>query len=136
MKFPPDPNAQGSQHGNDFPFIRYAEILLSRAEALNELNGSNQESIDLVNLIRNRAGLGDVTLASFGTKENLRDHIMDERRWEFWYEGKRRTDLLRTGKYIQSARDRGASADDKHKVFPIPQTEIDANKLLKQNPGF
>src|SRR5699024_10921013 len=42
LKYPPDPSSTGPGHGNDIPFIRYADILLSRAEALNELNGPNQ----------------------------------------------------------------------------------------------
>lgn len=136
MKFPPDPECQGPDHGNDYPSVRYADILLSRAEALNELNGPNQVSIDLINQIRNRAQLDDIALADFSTKEALRDHILDERRWEFWYEGKRRRDLLRMDKYIEFAIERGHPAQDKHKLFPIPQTEVDANSQMVQNPGY
>lgn len=136
MKFPPDPSAQGTFHGNDFPFIRFADILLSRAEALNEIEGPNQETIELINEIRYRAGLENIALSQYPTKESLRDHILDERRWEFWYEGKRRRDLLRMGKYISNAQMRGKNAQEKHKVFPIPQEEIDANPLFDQNPGY
>lgn len=136
MKFPPDPSAQGTFHGNDFPFIRFADILLSRSEALNEMNGPNQESIDLINKIRIRANLKGLELSEFADKESLRDHILDERRWEFWYEGKRRRDLLRMGKYISNAQERGKNATEKHKLFPIPQEEVDANTLLEQNPGY
>tara|TARA_R110002049_G_scaffold309289_2_gene520270 strand:- start:64573 stop:65994 length:1422 start_codon:yes stop_codon:yes gene_type:complete len=136
-KYPPDPATQGERHGNDFPIVRYADILLSKAEALNELSGPNQESVDLINEIRNRAQLfTDKSLTDFPTKESLRDHILDERRWEFWYEGHRRTDLLRMGKFLESAISRGFGAQEKHKLFPIPQGEIDANTLLVQNPGY
>jgi hypothetical protein len=109
---------------------------LAKAEALNELSGPNQESVILINEIRDRAELGDKLLTDFPTKESLRDHILKERRWEFWYEGHRRTDLLRMGKYISNAVSRGKSAQEKHKLFPIPQNEIDANKLMVQNPGY
>jgi len=136
MKYPPDPAAQGSGHGNDFPIVRFADILLAKAEALNEISGPTQESVDLINMIRNRAELGNKLLSDFPTKESLGDHILDERRWEFWYEGHRRTDLLRMGKFIESAISRGYSAQEKHKLFPIPQGEIDANKLMVQNPGY
>ncbi|TLP71844.1 RagB/SusD family nutrient uptake outer membrane protein [Maribacter sp. ACAM166] len=136
MKFEPDPDTQGSSHGNDFPSIRYADILLSKSESLNELNGPNQESVDLVNLIRNRAELADVLLGDFPDKESFRVHILDERRWEFWYEGKRRRDLLRMDKYLESASSRGINVEEKHKLFPIPQVEIDANQLMVQNPGY
>ena len=137
MKYPPDPDGTGSSHGNDVPMIRYAEILLAKAEALNELNGPIQESIDLINQIRNRAGLGNILLSEFTTKEGLRNHILDERAWEFWYEGKRRRDLIRMGKYIEYAHNRGiTNATDYHVWFPIPQSAIDANPLLEQNPGY
>jgi starch-binding outer membrane protein, SusD/RagB family len=138
MKYPPDPEGTGSQHGNDVPMIRYADILLSRAEALNELSYPNQESIDLINEIRNRAGLTvDLLLANFPSKEAVREQILKERRWEFWYEGKRRRDLIRMGKFIENAHDRGiTNATDNHVWFPIPQSAIDANPLLVQNTGF
>ena len=136
MKFPPDPATQGVFHGNDFPSVRYADILLARAEALNELNGPNQESIDLINEIRDRAELDDITVDDYPSKAALRMHILDERRWEFWSEGKRRRDMLRMGVYISNAQARGKDAQEKHKLFPIPQSEIDANKLIEQNPGY
>jgi hypothetical protein len=137
MKFPPDPAATGLNHGNDLPKIRYADILMSRAEALNEINGPTQESIDLINEIRNRAQLDDIELLSFPTKESLRDHIINERAWEFWYEAKRRRDLIRTGKFIEYALNRGVTnAKAYHVWFPIPQYAIDANSLLKQNEGY
>ena len=137
MKFPPDPQATNNQHGNDIPFIRYADILLAKAEALNEIEGPNQESIDLINQIRNRAGLEDIDLNDFSSREELRDHILNERRWEFWYEAKRRRDLIRMGKFIEFAHQRGiTNADEHHILFPIPQSAIDANPKLEQNPGY
>lgn len=137
MKYPPDPNASANNHGNDFPFFRYAEVLLARAEALNELNGPNQESVDLMNQIRNRAGLENVYLSDFPSKETFADQLLNERKWEFWNEGKRRRDLIRTGRFIQCAHDRGiANAKAYHIWFPIPQSAIDANALLKQNEGY
>lgn len=137
IKYPPDPNALGENHGNDIPFLRYADILLSRAEALNEMSGPNQESIDLINEVRNRAGLIDINLTDFSLKSDLRDHILKERGWEFWYEAKRREDLIRMGKLIDFAQARGkTNASEKHNRYPIPQSAIDANPLLEQNPGY
>lgn len=137
IKFPPDPAASGNAHGNDFPLIRYAEILLAKAEALLELKGVNQTSIDLINQIRNRAGLSNFSLSDFSTKEALLEQILNERKWEFWHEGKRRRDLIRTNKYIQCAHDRGIpNAKESHVWFPIKQSAIDANPLLKQNDGY
>lgn len=137
IKYPPDPAATGNAHGNDFPYIRYADILLSRAEALNELQGPNQESVDLVNQIRTRAKVDPVALADFTSKEALLEQILKERRWEFWYEGHRRRDLIRTDRFIENAHKRGiTAAKETHVWFPIPQSAIDANPLLKQNDGY
>ncbi|MFY9150374.1 MAG: RagB/SusD family nutrient uptake outer membrane protein [Prolixibacteraceae bacterium] len=137
FKYIPDVNAVSNSNGNDIAVIRYADILLSRAEALNELNGPNQESLDLIQMVRDRAGLTTpLTLANY-TKESLRDRILDERGWELYGEKVRRQDLLRMGKFIDYAQARGIKiADDHHKLFPIPQTEINANKLCLQNPGY
>jgi hypothetical protein len=132
-----DNNTVGNHSGNDVPVLRYADILLSRAEALNELNGPTQEALDLINLVRTRAGIANLTLANATSKEVLRDLILRERGWEFYSEGKRREDLLRHNKFISLAIARGiTAASDKHKLFPIPQTEIDANKACKQNDGY
>lgn len=133
-----DNATQGNNSGNDVPVIRYADILLSRAEALNELSGApTQEALDLVNLVRKRAGLNDLVLANFSTKESLRDHILNERGWEFYSEGKRREDLLRQDKFLSEARKRNVTAvKDVHVRFPIPQAEIDANKACVQTTGY
>ena len=133
----PDPNGFGQAHGNDLPQIRYADIFLSRAEALNEINGPNQESINLINEVRNRAGLPDLILADFPTKEELRNHLIDERGWEFYAEGLRRFDLVRFGVFVQNAQERGiTNAQPHHVLYPIPQAAIDANPALEQNPGY
>ena len=137
FKFLPDPNSIGNAHGNDIPVIRYADILLARAEALNELNGPNQESLDLIQMIRDRAGLTTPLNISDYTKESLRSRILDERGWEFYGENLRRQDLLRHGLFIQKAKERGITiADEHHKLFPIPQIEIDANSLCEQTLGY
>lgn len=137
FKFTPDPNALAQNHGNDIPIIRYAEVLMGRAEALNELQGPNQESIDLLNQIRTRAEIPPYNLADFPSKESLRDQILMERAWEFFTEGHRRWDLIRHDRYISGAQERGKTlAQPHHVLFPLPQTELDANPALTQNPGY
>jgi hypothetical protein len=127
----------GNHSGNDVPVIRYADILLTKAEALNELNGPTQESLDLINAVRARAGIAALTLADATSTEIYRDLILRERGWEFVAGGKRREDLLRHGKFISLAQARGiAAASEKHKLYPIPQAERDANKLCGQNDGY
>ncbi len=136
FKYWPAGDFAGPAYGNDFPAIRYADILLSRAEALNELNGPTQEAIDLINLVRDRAEVDDILLADFGSTDELNDHILAERGWELWWEDKRREDLIRHGKFIERAVDRGLPAQAHHVRFPIPLFALDANPLLKQNPEY
>jgi hypothetical protein len=127
----------GNNGGADVPLLRYADILLTYTEALNEQTGPTTENLKWINMVRARAGLSDLTLATMTSKEILRDAILAERGWEFVSEGKRREDMIRHGKFISSAKARGiTNAADYRIIFPIPQTEIDANKLCIQNPGY
>ena len=134
FKYFPDPASLSADAGNDIPELRFADILLARAEALNELIGPTQENIDLINRVRARANVTLLSLASF-TKEKLRDAILDERKWEFFTEGFRRQDLIRHGKFISNAVARGKNAKDFQLRYPIPQTEIDVSKI-QQNDGY
>ncbi len=136
FKYLPDPNAVGEAMGNDIVYIRYADVLLSRAEALNELSGPNQETINLINEVRRRADVSNITLETYPSKEKLRDFLLAERGREFYSEGLRREDLIRHDKFISSARERGYPAKDYQVVFPIPLQQIDANPKLIQNEGY
>jgi hypothetical protein len=135
LKYEFDPNQVGAGQGNDMPVVRYSDILLSRAEALNQINGPTQESIDLINQVRGRANASLITLAGF-TQEGLRDFILQERKFEFWFEGKTREDLLRHDLFISDAISRGKNAQPFHVLFPIPQIDIDANPEIIQNEGY
>ena len=132
-----DNNTVGNNSGTDVPVIRYADMLLTRAEALNELNGPTTEAFTLINMVRTRAGIPNLTLTDTPTKEAFRTAIFRERGWEFVAEGKRREDLIRQGTFISLAQARGiTNAKPERVLFPIPQAEIDANKLSVQNPGY
>ena len=132
VKFGFDPNAVAFMSGIDLPRIRYSDILLARAEALNEINGPNDEAIDLINMVRTRAGISSLSAGDFN-KESLRDQILEERFHEFYFEGKEREDLKRQGKLISDAVSRGVNAKDYQVLFPIPQAEIDANTNINEN---
>lgn len=136
FKYTPDPNANDTAHGNDIPLIRLADIMLSRAEALNELNGPTQQAIDLINLVRNRANASLLTLASYPTKEALRDFLLAERARELYSEFTRRDDLIRHGKFVSNAIERGWPAQPYMDLYPIPQQQMDNNPNLEQNPGY
>ncbi|MFY0608560.1 MAG: RagB/SusD family nutrient uptake outer membrane protein [Cyclobacteriaceae bacterium] len=140
-KYATDDNRVGANAGNDIVLHRLGEVYLTLAEALNEENGPNQESIDLINALRDRAFDDDPTkriqLSEFASKEELRSHILDERSWELYAENYRREDLIRHGEYISRANARGIDAAQPHHVlYPIPQVEIDLNPKFSQNPGY
>ncbi|MDR9457131.1 MAG: RagB/SusD family nutrient uptake outer membrane protein [Salegentibacter sp.] len=121
----------------NFPVLRYADILLVKAEALNEL-GRTDEAEDYLNMVRNRAGLEDV--AQGLGQEEFKDAVLHERRIELAFEGQRWLDLIRVnnGQYgldfLHSIGKNNAS--EKHLLFPIPQIELDRNPNLSQNPGY
>ncbi|MGI4864913.1 MAG: RagB/SusD family nutrient uptake outer membrane protein [Janthinobacterium lividum] len=132
-----DNGTLGNYSATDVPLLRYADILLTRAEALNEVGGPTAPAVALVNQVRTRAGLANLPAADIATKDTFRDAILRERGWEFISEGKRREDLIRHGKFISLAQARGVTvAATKHLVYPIPQSEIDANQLAVQNTGY
>lgn len=136
LKFPESPTQTISRSSDDFPLLRYADILLSRAEALNQLNGPNQESVDLLNMVREAAGVSTFTVGSFTNTEAFRSFILDERGREFHTEALRRQDLIRQGEFIEMAIERGKPAKDYQVRYPIPQTEIERNPNLTQNEGY
>lgn len=83
--------------GLDFIVFRYAEILLSKAEALIELNRDFDEVYRLINQVRQRAGMPEVDRSKYATQASLRELLRRERRVEFAFEGLRRSDIVRWG---------------------------------------
>ncbi|MGH7711288.1 MAG: RagB/SusD family nutrient uptake outer membrane protein [Gemmatimonadaceae bacterium] len=134
-KFPPDPGAPaGDAMSNDFPFFRLAEMYLIKAEAQNEI-GQTGAAITLVNQVRARQFSPAKPLAAGLSQAEFRTAILNERLFEFIAEAKRRADLVRHGKFTETRRFK--SLREAHKVlFPIPSTQIQANPLLTQNPGY
>ena len=122
--------------GHSVDILRYADVLLSRAEALNEISGPNAESIGLINQVKARSHAKLLTLAGL-SQTSLRDAILQERGWEFFYEGKRRADLIRMGKYdvvVNAYLNRiGQPANivmPKNQYFPYPQSQVNLNPNL------
>lgn len=126
-----DPTAGGSK--NDFPVIRYSDVLLMYAEASAQL-GNAAVANTYLNMVRNRAKLPGVNLAS---KEELLDAILLERRKEFAAEGQRWFDLVRTNKLADKVNEaKGITPSSDYSLFPIPLRERDLNPNLPQNPGY
>jgi hypothetical protein len=155
------------------PIMRYAEVLLSYLEALNEYQPTSvsQQVLDqTINLIRNRAELPSLQITDLPTQDDVRQAVRAERRVELAFEGLRYFDVLRwnlakellnhtfTGvKLSDNPTDRnyrgsGSTAspvdedgyyqfetrtwDDHNRYFPIPQSDLNVNKNLKQNEGY
>lgn len=136
-KYPADPGSNGAAHGNDLVIYRYAEVLLSRAEALNHLQPLSDESITLLNRVRSRSDAEVVSKTDFVSATELNTFILDERFRELFLEGSRREDLIRHGKYLEEAKKRGANyTDETRLIFPIPQWAINENPKIRQNTGY
>lgn len=135
--------------GKNFAMIRYADILLSHAECLNEL-GQTADAVQVVNdNVRKRAWGGNLPdnkkWNSGMSQDDFRVKIMDERMRELCFEGWRRIDLLRTNKFVELVKERNRWAhesgtiQDFNKRYPIPDTEIKTNDAFTpddQNPGY
>lgn len=121
----------------NFVVYRYAGALLMQAEAFNEL-GETSNARGPINIVRKRAGLSP--LPSNISKSDMREAIIHERRMELAFEGHRWFDLIRidNGSYALSFLHSigKTNATKERLLFPIPQTEIDANPLMTQNPGY
>ncbi|UCH14568.1 MAG: RagB/SusD family nutrient uptake outer membrane protein [Bacteroidales bacterium] len=129
-----EPGDGGPDYPYDWVVFRYAEVLLSVAEAINEQRGP-ADAYQYVNQVRARAMVPEW---SGLTQEQFRDSILDERGRELFSEGVRRQDLIRHGKFIQYARDRGiTNAEDHQVLFPIPiDVIIEGGGTIVQNPGY
>jgi starch-binding outer membrane protein, SusD/RagB family len=124
--------------GHNRRYIRFSEVLLIAAEALNENNNAAQALIHL-NRVRQRAREGNNSILPdivATNKDQLRDIILHERRVELALEGHRFWDLVRTNKATTVLGPLGFIAG-RHELLPIPQTEIDLSQGgLNQNPGW
>lgn len=135
-----DPTVRvGLNGGTSWPYMRYAEILLIYAEALNEANnGPTPGAYEALNKVRRRAGLSDLHGLD---KAAFTEAILLERRLELCFEGHRWFDLVRRDQLIEKVKaensfERNAPIQEHHKRFPIPFREIEANRQLEQNPGY
>ncbi len=133
----PGPNTI-TQWGHNRRLIRYADVLLIAAEALNE-NDKPGEAVVYLNQVRERAREGNNAILPAITETNkdlLRDIILNERRHELALEGHRFWDLIRTGKASSVLAPLGF-VTGKHELLPIPQNEIDISQgTLIQNPNW
>ena len=128
--------------GNDQILLRYADVLLMYAEALNEIQYDASEgslALKYLNAVRERAGISNLTAKQLPTQEKFRKGILVERQREFPYEGQRWFDLVRMGFAKSIMAENGVEIKDYQLLFPIPQQEIEKvgdKSILWQNPGY
>lgn len=129
--------------GINIRLIRYADVLLMHAEALNE-QGQTAAAIPFINQVRTRARLVPLVAANFN-QTTLRAQLRHERVTELAGEGMRWSDLVRYGLFetpagLAELKVRDADFNNfiypRNSLLPIPQTDIDVDRNLKQNPGF
>ena len=150
------PHTITGRSDNNWPILRYSDVLLMLAESINEASGPTQEAYDFLNLVRRRAGLASVEGL---TKDSFRTAVLKERRVELAFENHRWFDLQRTNTPASLAafmNVHGASEKanptvarggiafnvldyvytDFEYYLPIPAPQILINKNLTQNPGY
>lgn len=126
VKYPIDYTG-GDNANNDYVFFRYADVLLMKAEALLR-KGNAAAALDLVNQVRVARNA-----SPFGSLDaNL---LLAERGRELYWEGWRRQDLIRFGRFLDAWQEKPASGNERL-LFPIPATALSVNPNLEQNPGY
>lgn len=124
--------------------LRYDDVLMLYAESLNEIGyDGNGEAFSILNRIRQRAGLKPKTAAEVSSQQAYRLWMENERRWEFCFENQRWFDLVRTDRALEVMTaflkgyglEAAMQSRDRY-YYPIPQSAIDINSKLIQNPGY
>lgn len=142
--FDEDAHQNTAKSSLNYSLLRYSDIVLLYAEALNESKGPNTESYYWLNEIRNRAKLDSLSGLS---KEQLREAIWKERYHELAFENKVWFDMVRTRKvlnlkdgtfndFVGHSFTYGPTLQERELLFPIPTSELNNNKKLVQNKGY
>ncbi len=142
MKYPWYPYDGGYFKESDFAVLRYAEIIYSKAECMLR-NGDATGAGALLNSVRKRNYKENGFLASIaykGSDSGLvtldMDEMLDEWGREFLFEARRRTDLIRFGRFQDAWWDKPADPDKHYELFPLSSTQMSQNPYLVQNPGY
>lgn len=129
-------------YGNDQILLRYADVLLMYAEALNNISYSsdqNSEQMKALNAVHTRAGLSSLSINDLDSQDAFKRAICKERQMEFPYEGHRWFDVVRMGYAQEFAAVEGHDIQSYQLVYPIPSAELERindTSLLWQNPNY
>ena len=135
------PGSNSAHADTDFPFFRLADAYLMYAEAVlrGGQGGTKEQALLYLKELRERAGISPVS-----SVELTLDFILEERSRELYWEGHRRIDLIRFGKFTKNYKwpwkngvfSGVANIDSKYNIYPLPATELTSNPDLKQNTGY
>lgn len=142
-----NPGSNATFPDTDFPMFRLADAYLMYAEAVARggQGGTIDQAVEYINLLRERAfGNSTYNINSSWLAAREFRNILDERARELYWEGTRRTDLIRYGlytsaSYVWPAKGgvlAGAGTDSRYNLFPIPNSDLGVNASLKQNEGY
>lgn len=140
----------------NFPILRYSDVLLMYAEAMNECEGPSAEIYNCIKQVRDRAGISTRDYSEYSSVEAMRQLIRNERGRELCFEALRKYDLIRWGIFVEAMHGYNEQTSDvrwdagntlasyalltannvqqKHIWLPIPLKELGVNSALKQNP--
>ncbi len=127
IKYPFDYATSGDQKDNDWAIFRFADVMLMKAEALLRM-GDAPGALVIVNTLRVKRGILPIAILDL-------NGLFDERGREMYWEGWRRNDQIRFGKWLQAWQEKPAS-DATALLFPIPSSQLAVNPNLTQNPGY
>lgn len=140
LKMNQDANRTTGLSTVDIIMYRYADVLLSKAEAIANAGAPNAEAMELVNVVRRRAGLSNKLLSDYSSVPSFNDLILLERSHEFWCEnGQYRADLIRHGKFVSRSQEvHGSAFTGPNKVvYPFSLRAVSEGKgRFIQNPGY
>ena len=132
-------DSSGNHVDTDLAIIRLAEVYLNYAEAAAKSGANLDTAANLINQLRSRAGAPTITSSDLTS-----DFVLDERSRELYWEGQRRSDLIRHNKFVTSnymwpfkaGAAQGKASDDYRRIFPIPEAVLLVNTNLTQNPNY
>ncbi len=141
IKIGEDPNQNGENGSSvDWVVFRYADVLLSLSEIIVRKNEAvSSEARELLNKVRNRAGISSIKSNDFDSAEEFLELILRERGHELWGEGFRRQDLIRYGKFVEYARkyNKSETVQEHMVLFPLPTSVIvEGRGQVLNNPGY
>ncbi|MDB5263926.1 MAG: RagB/SusD protein, partial [Adhaeribacter sp.] len=138
-KYKLGPSTDPKYNSTDWAIYRLSWIFFAKAEALMRKNGGNAtpEAVDLINTVKRRAFTpADWATMAYTPATLTLDELLAERGREFIFEGFRRQDLIRFGKFTTTSWWDHTPSNETKKLFPIPQRQVSLNENLAQNPGY